>query len=87
MNDHQSRARHGFLTSKEWTRRSLGMTSRRPNERPAGRRSPDSATTPSLISASSILAERAGGDAPQRVAAWTERLAGSGASAKMTEPF
>ena len=34
-----------------------------------------------------ILAERAGGDAPQRVAAWTERLAGSGASAKMTEPF
>jgi hypothetical protein len=34
-----------------------------------------------------ILAERAGGDAPQRVAAWTERSAGSGASAKITEPF
>ena len=34
-----------------------------------------------------ILADRAGGDAPQRVAASTERLAGSGSSAKMTEPF
>ena len=30
-----------------------------------------------------ILAERAGGDAPQRVAAWTERLANSSASAQM----
>jgi hypothetical protein len=34
-----------------------------------------------------ILAERAGGDAPRRVAAWAERLASSGTSAKMTEPF
>jgi hypothetical protein len=34
-----------------------------------------------------ILAERAGGDAPQRVAAWTERLAKSSVSAQMAEPF
>jgi len=39
-----------------------------------------------------ILAERAGGDAPQRVAAWTARLARSSAlessaSAQMAEPF
>ena len=34
-----------------------------------------------------IMADRVGGDAPQRVAAWTERLAASGASARMTESF
>lgn len=34
-----------------------------------------------------IMAVRVGGDAPQRVAVWTERLAGSGASARMTESF
>jgi hypothetical protein len=47
----------------------------------------DHAVVDQCLSAARMLAVRVAGDGPQRVAAWSERLASGGASAKMTEPF